>query len=116
MTAITWVLAADASRARVFETRGLRLDLQQVEDLKNPDTRSADSPEAFARSVAVFLETSRVQHRYDRLRLAVDPKFIGLLRAHLSSETRKLVYEEPTGDGEDDADEGIALHRRTERR
>jgi protein required for attachment to host cells len=28
------------------------------------------------------------------LRLAVEPKFLGLLREHLSSETRKLVYEE----------------------
>jgi protein required for attachment to host cells len=95
MTAITWVLAADANRARVFETRGLRLDLQQVEELKNPASRAADSDESFARTIADFLERSRVQQRFDRLRLAVDPNFIGVLRDRLSSETRKLVYDEP---------------------
>ncbi|KND58124.1 hypothetical protein BVER_00354 [Candidatus Burkholderia verschuerenii] len=98
MTAITWVLAADAHRARVFETRGLRLDLQQVADLKNPGARMAESGEPFARTVADFLEQSRIEHRFDRLRLAVDPSFLGLLRERLSSETRKLVYDEPTDD------------------
>ncbi|SAK50838.1 Protein required for attachment to host cells [Caballeronia catudaia] len=98
MTAITWVLAADGSRARIFETHGLKLDLRQVEDLRNPAPRAADTAdkhrEKFARSVAEFLERSRAQSRFDRLRLAVEPKFLGVLRQHLSSETRKLVYEE----------------------
>jgi protein required for attachment to host cells len=102
MTAIAWVLAADANRARVFETRGLRLDLQQVEDLKNPAARTADSSESFARAIAEFLEQSRIQQRFDRLRLAVDPKFVGLLRERLSGETRKLVYDEPSDEPGDD--------------
>lgn len=102
MTAITWVLAADASRARIFETKGLKLDLQQVEDIKNPAPRMAESNdkdrEHFARSVAEFLEKSRVHHRFDRLRLAVDPRFLGVLREFLSAETSKLVYEETSSD------------------
>jgi protein required for attachment to host cells len=105
MTAITWVLAADGSRARIFETRGLKVDLQQVEDIRNPLARAAQPSEkdrdTFAQSVADFLERSRAQHRFDRLRLAVEPKFLRVLREHLSSETSKLVYdnieEEATG-------------------
>ncbi|SAK54135.1 Protein required for attachment to host cells [Caballeronia temeraria] len=102
MTAITWVLAADGSRARIFETQGLKLDLRQVEDLRNPAPRAAETAEKdrekFARTVADYLERSRMHQRFDRLRLAVEPKFLGLLRAHLSSETCKLVYEEADSD------------------
>jgi protein required for attachment to host cells len=102
MTAITWVLAADASRARIFETHGLKLDLRQVEELRNPAPRAADTAdkdrEKFARTVAEFLEQSRTHQRYDRLRLAVEPRFLGVLRQHLSGETRKLVYEEIDND------------------
>lgn len=102
MTAITWVLAADGGRARIFETEGLKLDLRQVEDLRNPAPRTAESAdkerEQFARTVAEFLERSRLHQRFNRLRLAVEPKFLGLLRDHLSSETRKLVYEEVSND------------------
>jgi protein required for attachment to host cells len=102
MNAITWVLAADGSRARIFETQGLKVELRQVEDLRNPAPRTAESAETdrekFARTVAEFLEECRLHQRFDRLRLAVEPKFLGLLREHLSSETRKLVYEEISND------------------
>jgi protein required for attachment to host cells len=102
MTVITWVLAADGSRARIFETRGLKVDLQQVEDLKNPLARAPQASESardtFAQSVADFLERSRAQHRFDRLRLAVEPKFLRVLREHLSSETSKLVCDEARND------------------
>jgi predicted transcriptional regulator len=94
MTAITWVLAGDVSRARIFETKGLKVDLQQVEDIRNPVSRMNESSETFARIVAEFLERSRKQQRFDRLRLAVDPKFLGVLRDCLSSETRELVYDD----------------------
>ncbi|KXV14500.1 hypothetical protein CR51_04160 [Caballeronia megalochromosomata] len=102
MTAITWVLAADGSRARIFETHGLKLDLRQIEDLRNPAPRAVETAEKerekFARTVAEYLEQSRLHQRFDRLRLAVEPKFLGLLRDHLSGETLKLVYEEVSND------------------
>jgi protein required for attachment to host cells len=98
MTAITWVLAADDSRARIFETHGLKVDLQQVEDLKNPQARAPQASDTFAQAVAEFLERSRAQHRFDRLRLAVEPKFLRVLREHLSSETSKLVYDDTRED------------------
>ncbi|GJH29657.1 host attachment protein [Caballeronia novacaledonica] len=102
MTAITWVLAADASRARIFETQGLKLDLRQVEDIRNPATRATETAErdreTFAKTVGEYLEQSRMHQRFDRLRLAVEPRFLGLLRNHLSGETLKLVYEEVNND------------------
>ena len=39
-----------------------------------------------------------MHQRFDRLRLAVEPRFLGLLRNHLSGETLKLVYEEVNSD------------------
>jgi protein required for attachment to host cells len=113
MTVITWVVAADSRRARIFETHGLKLDLRQVGDLRNPRLSPADTADAadaadneretFARTVAEFLERSRQQQRFDRLRLAVEPRFLGLLREHLTSDTRKLVYEN-AGDDVPDMD------------
>lgn len=118
MTAITWVLAADGNRARIFETRGLTLDLQQVEDMRNPASRdraaSESERDAFARSIAGYLEQSRTQHRFDRLRLAVDARFLDVLRAHLSVETRKLVYE-ASGDAKVDATVDAAIAHRPPR-
>ncbi|GAB5094634.1 host attachment protein [Caballeronia sp. LP006] len=101
MTAITWVLAADDSRARIFETRGLKLDLRQIEELRNPAPRAPQSNERdrqFARTVAEMLERSRVNHRFDRLRLAVEPRFLGTLREYLSIEIQKLVHEDASED------------------
>jgi protein required for attachment to host cells len=114
MTAITWVLAADGSRARIFETQGLKLDLQEIEDLTNPAPRASElsekDREKFARTVADFLEQSRLHRRFDRLRLAVEPKFLGMLREHLSGETRKLVYEELNHDISKLDSRGIERH------
>ncbi|WP_347879156.1 host attachment protein [Caballeronia sp. BCC1704] len=98
MTAITWVLAADEHRARIFETRGLKVDLQQVEDIRNTarsrNEASDKDRETFARSIASYLDHARQQHRFNRLRLAVDARFLGVLQACLSSETRMLVYDD----------------------
>jgi protein required for attachment to host cells len=108
MTAITWVLAADNKRARVFETHGLTLDLRQVEDLRNPSSSMTDEASAaFARTLAGFLEHSLQQHRFDRLRLAVEPRFLGVLRAHLTGDTRTLVCEETADDASHDMRHGL---------
>lgn len=108
MTAITWVLAADGKRARVFETHGLTLDLRQVEELRHPAASVTDDDSAaFARKIAAFLEDSRRHHRFDRLRLAVEPRFLNVLRAHLTSDTRALLYEETADDASHDMRHGL---------
>src|ERR1700744_5951145 len=35
MAVTTWVVVGDGSRARIFETPGLKLDLREIEDLVN---------------------------------------------------------------------------------
>src|SRR5882724_13483547 len=41
--ATKWVIVADASRARIFETRALGRGLREIEDLVNPNGRARSS-------------------------------------------------------------------------
>lgn len=117
--ATTWIIAADASRAKVLQVTD-REQLVEVEDLVNPDGRSqnreldADARgrfpggntgqpgveavehrnELFAKRVADYLEKARTEHRFDRLVLAAAPKYLGQLRKELHKEVEKLVAEE----------------------
>lgn len=98
MADITWVVVADGGRARIFETPGLKLDLREIEDLVNvaPSGRALNEKERekFAKAVADRVEQGRLHHRYQRLRFAAEPKFLGMLRKHLSEETRQMVFED----------------------
>ncbi|WP_336598397.1 host attachment protein [Paraburkholderia bengalensis] len=98
MAVTTWVVVADGSRARIFETRGLKLDLQEIEDLVNVvpggRTLSEKDREKFAKTVADYIEQGRLHQRYQRLRFAAEPKFLGMLRERLSEETRQMLFEE----------------------
>jgi protein required for attachment to host cells len=98
MADTTWVVVADGSRARFFETPGLKLDLREIEDLVNivPSglALSEKDREKFAKTVANYVEQGRLQHRYQRLRFAVEPKFLGMLRERLSEETRQMIFEQ----------------------
>jgi protein required for attachment to host cells len=97
MAVTTWVVVADGSRARFFETPGLKLDLREIEDLVNVPSGPALSEkdrEKFAKTVADRVEQGRLHQRYQRLRFAVEPKFLGMLRERLSEETRQMIFEE----------------------
>ena len=48
----------------------------------------------FARQLAETLRLARVAGRYDRLILAAEPKFLGLIREALDPATQKLVSRE----------------------
>jgi protein required for attachment to host cells len=102
MTVTTWVVVADGSRARIFETPGLKLDLREIEDLvnivPNGPAPSEKDREKFAKTVADYVEQGRIHQRYERLRLAVEPKFLGMLRERLSKETRQMIFEGINGD------------------
>lgn len=50
--------------------------------------------ELFARRIALRLAEAHRQHRYDRLRIAAAPKFLGRLRRVLDDEVRGTVDEE----------------------
>ncbi|SAL59661.1 Protein required for attachment to host cells [Caballeronia choica] len=98
MAVTTWVVVADGSRARIFETPGLKLELREIEDLVNVvstgPTLSEKDREQFAKTVADYVEQRRLHHRYRRLRFAAEPKFLGMLRERLSEETRQMIFEE----------------------
>jgi protein required for attachment to host cells len=98
MAVTTWVVVADGSRARIFETPGLKPDLREIEDLVNVGSSgtalSEKDREKFAKTVADRVEQGRLHQRYQRLRFAAEPKFLGMLRERLSDETRRMIFEE----------------------
>jgi protein required for attachment to host cells len=121
--ATTWIIAADASRARILQIVDREQHLAEIEDLYNPAGRlneremTSDAEprfrgtagpgsdreatgaiehevEAFAKRIGHYLEKARTSHRYDRLHLIAPPKFLGQLRKELGKEVGKLVDEE----------------------
>jgi protein required for attachment to host cells len=102
MNEVTWLVVADGGRARVFQMPGLTLDLQEKEDLVNDEysgtVLTEKDREKFAKRVSDYLEQGRLHQLYHRLRLAVEPKFLGMVRANLSEETRRLIFEQISED------------------
>lgn len=118
--ATTWIVAADASRARILQVMDREQRLAEIEDLYNPGGRlreremtsdaeprfrGTDGPgsdreakgavdhevEVFAKKIGDYLDKARTSHRYDRLHLVAPPKFLGQLRKELGKEVGKLV-------------------------
>ncbi|HYX65780.1 MAG TPA: host attachment protein [Burkholderiales bacterium] len=121
--ATTWIVAADASRARILQVMDREQRLSEIEDLYNPAGRlneremTSDAEprfhgsagpgsdreakgavehevEMFAKRLGDYLDKARTSHRYDRLHLIAPPKFLGQLRKELDKEVGKLVAEE----------------------
>lgn len=121
---ITWVVAADSSRARIFSVLGPNQQLWELENLVNPtgrmsgreleteargrfagkngqaNTGEADvgaekhEAELFARHVGQVLDKACLEQRFDTLNLIAEPRFLGLLRQNLGKETRQHVKSE----------------------
>lgn len=119
----TWIIAADSTRARIFEAHGTQ-EFHEIEDLLNPAGRENDrdintdakgrffgmghqastsepdvnapehQTELFSKQVTEYLDKARAEHRYDELFLIAYPKFLGMLRNNLSKEVQKLIKEE----------------------
>lgn len=115
----TWIVAADASRARILQVAD-RDRLVEVENLLNPEGRlqnreiDTDGPgrfprgntwepdvsavehrnELFAKRVADYLDKARNDRRYERLVVVAAPKMLGQLRQELGKEVEKLVLDE----------------------
>jgi protein required for attachment to host cells len=102
MIDMTWLVVADGGRARFFQTPGLTLNLQENEDLINTEYTGTmlteKDREKFAKRVAGCLEEGRLHQLYNRLRLAIEPKFLGMVKAGLSVETRRLIFEQISED------------------
>jgi len=118
----TWIIAADASRARILQVMDREGRLAEVEDFANPEGRAHDrdlladghprfngtrgpgsdreemkatdhATELFVKQVSDYLDKARNAHRYDRLHLVAPPKFLGQLRKELGKEVQKLVSD-----------------------
>jgi protein required for attachment to host cells len=105
--ATTWVLAADASRARVLQVAS-REKLAEVASLDNPERRMHDrdplaptvehATEMFAKRIGDYLEKARTRHRYDKLVVIAPPHLLGALRKEYGKEVGKLVADEVAKD------------------
>lgn len=115
----TWIVAADASRARVLQVAGPER-LVEIDNLLNPDGRLEDREvntdargrfagghtgeddvgavehrtELFAKRLGDYLDKARTEHRYDELVLVAPPKFLGMIRKKLGKEVEKLVADQ----------------------
>jgi protein required for attachment to host cells len=125
-TKTVWIVAADASRARVLQVAS-RTKLAEVASLDNPEgrmhdrdlttdahprMRGTDGPasdrqeasatehatEIFAKRIGDYLEKARSKHRYDKLVVIAPPHLLGALRKEYGKEVGKLVSQEVSKD------------------
>ncbi len=103
----TWILVADGSHARLFQTVAAGQPWQLVEKLDREHSREktdrAGSHEDrgehdFARLVTSALETKRQGGAFDRLVLVAPPKFLGQLRGELQAPLATCVVRSHNGD------------------
>lgn len=113
----TYIVVADAARARIFTRDALTLIEQEnlvhaegrlhegdlVTDSSGAETtssaaRTADDgtasrheKEMFAKQVVKRLYTARIENSLEKLILVAPPKFLGLLRDKLDAPTQKLL-------------------------
>ena len=79
--ATTWIVSADATRARVLQ-------------IADRDKRLAEVDELPPAHVGEYLEKARAEHRYDKLYLSAPPTVLGQLKEQLGEEVGKLVCDE----------------------
>ena len=119
-----WIIVANASRARIFEAEGRYADMREIIDLTHPDSRQHEGDlvsdrgghmlsgttgshaidreqvakqqeaEVFAKSVCERLEQGRNAGNYGKLHIVAAPRFLGLIRQHMSKPLQAMVGEE----------------------
>ncbi len=124
MQKATWILVANSANARIFKLqKGLKLQEIQTfihaESRMHEKDLISDKPGvaykgvgsvrvgmqqqvppkkveaiSFAKQIADFLEAARAKGDIDRIFLAANPAFLGLLRHELTSLTSKIIAHE----------------------
>jgi len=117
----TWVIVAESGRARIFTLISKHEPLAEKEDLLNPSAKvheaelTSDLPgrtvgveggkhalepemspkdaaaDAFAKQIADKIDHARRAGELEEVLLASAPKFLGLLRGHLTEQSARLV-------------------------
>ena len=122
-----WVVAADASRARIFTADKPAGELNEIETLNNPEGRlhegdlvsdrggyasngtgghayrtenqaKDEAANRFAAEVCRHLEKGRNGNAFAKLYVMAAPHFLGLLRKHQSDALRGLIRDEIASD------------------
>lgn len=119
----TWILVASASEAKLYANKGISKGLEKIAAFDHPDSRKkasdlvSDRPghmqsagnghgahqpatdpkqhvyETFARKIARHIEQGRTGNLYQRLIVAAEPRFRGLLNNTFSAQVRSLISE-----------------------
>lgn len=120
----TWILVADASRARIFSAEKPLSSLTEIRALTSPEARlhegdlvsdkggrarglglgahgfdvadehKQDNAERFAAQVCQELEAARNAGEFRKLYVVAAPTFLGMLRRHQSSPLRQMIAGE----------------------
>lgn len=118
----SWVVVADASRARILGNTEDRYQLSELEDFLNPDgrlhereltsdlpgrrrgasgthaveegsTKKVASANGLADQIADYLDKGRTDGAFQRLYLIAAPQFLGRLRDKLNEPTRRMIVD-----------------------
>ncbi len=135
----TWILVANASKARLYSKESVKKGLALIKEFAHPESREKASAlvsdqtghymgqgngrgafveaspkevemEHFALELAKELETGRTHQGYNRLILVASPHFMGLLKARLSSHVLDLVTDTMEKDYSHDTEKELAKH------
>lgn len=136
----TWVIVAHRAGARFFEYAGRGKPLALIETLDHPEGRKLNSEidsdragrigeaagkqntadreqsahehvsQVFAHSIAEQLRQARNAHRFSRLVLVAEPKFLGMLLASLDGPTADMVVGRVAKDLAQTPDRDVAAH------
>lgn len=120
----TWIVVADACRARIFSADKPAGPLQEIETLSNPQARlhegdlvsdkggrdndrngsshglgnansaKEETANRFAGEVCARLEDGRQRKAFSKLYVIGGPRFLGMLRKHQSAALRSLISDE----------------------
>lgn len=119
----TWILVANAARARLYENTGIGKGLKLLSEFLHPESRMKGSDlvsdragyvqgvgnghasrqpatdpkqneaEHFAHEIVRTLELGRGQNKYERLILVAGAPFLGILKARLPDQVRMLTSD-----------------------
>ena len=100
---VSWVVVADASRARVLVNDGPNhgLTVEREFEQEGYSKHATELPDQvreqkrrFAREIARALDDARKQNAFERLYLVAPPQVLGELRSELTPELSKMVAGE----------------------
>jgi len=136
----TWILVANASEAKLYSNSGINKGLKRVATFDHPDSRKKSSDlvsdrsghmqsagnghgarqpatdpkqhehAIFAREIAQHIEQGRTGNHYQRLIVAAEPHFRGLLNNTFSTQVHSLISESLDKDYTKATDKELAGH------